>query len=267
MIIERKTLGDTAQLQGLGLHSGVPVTVKIHPGADGIWFRCGSDRIKAIPENVSDTSRCTRLGPIGTIEHLMSALAALEITDVEVESDAPEMPAIDGSALPFLVALREAGCAVLGSSELALPYARLFHHVGDIRIAMGRGEGHWRYLFDAGTRWPGQQSYESTDILGIYADEVAPARTFGFMEDVPAMIQAGLAKGLDETTALILGIEGYKNDALFEDEPARHKLLDLIGDLYLAGIPIKYLNVTAERSGHKTNVEAAAILARAAAGA
>jgi UDP-3-O-acyl-N-acetylglucosamine deacetylase len=79
-------------------------------------------------------------------------------------------------------------------------------------------------------------------------------------EEVPAVLAAGLAKGLDIEKALILGIEGYKNDARFPDEPARHKLLDLAGDLYLAGVPLRFLNVAAERSGHRTNVEAAAKL-------
>ena len=73
----------------------------------------------------------------------------------------------------------------------------------------------------------------------------------------------GLGKGLDEKSALILGIEGYKNEARFPDEPARHKLLDLIGDLYLSGVPIRHINVVAERSGHRTNVKAAAMLAQA----
>jgi len=73
----------------------------------------------------------------------------------------------------------------------------------------------------------------------------------------------GLAKGLDQTSALILGIEGYKNEPRFDDEPARHKLLDLVGDLYLSGVPARFLNVTAVRSGHRTNVEAAAMLVQA----
>jgi UDP-3-O-acyl-N-acetylglucosamine deacetylase len=264
MTFPRRTLASEARFEGIGLHSGNPVTVVVHPGEEGIWFRCGSERVQAIPANVSDTSRCTKLGGISTIEHLMSAFAGLEVTDAEVELDAPELPAAGGCSAPYVEGLTRAGFSALPDGEADLPYARLFHHDGEIRIAMGRGTGHWRFLFDAGDRWPGAQSFETESVVDRYASDIAPARTFAFAEEVPQIIQAGLAKGLDATSALLLGIEGYKNDPRMPDEPARHKLLDLIGDLYLAGVPIRHLNVAAERSGHRTNVAAAAILRRAA---
>ena len=86
MTFERRTVCSTAQFEGLGLHSGEPVTVRVHPGGDGIAFRLGSERVPALPENVSDTFRCTRLGPVSVIEHLLAALAGLEITDAEIET-------------------------------------------------------------------------------------------------------------------------------------------------------------------------------------
>jgi UDP-3-O-[3-hydroxymyristoyl] N-acetylglucosamine deacetylase len=256
----RRTLAGEARFEGLGLHSGVPVHVCVHPAEDGIHFRLGASRWKATPSNVSDTTRCTRLGEISTIEHMMSALAGLEITDAEVELDAGELPAAGGSALGYVEELQRVGLADLGEVEVSLPFKRVFHHEGSVKIAIGKGSGHWGYTYDLGERWPGVQPFESTDVVSDYGAEIAPARTFALLEEVPHVRAAGLAKGLDETSALILGPSGYENRALFVDEPARHKLLDFIGDLYLAGIPIRLLNATAEGSGHRTNVAAAQLL-------
>ncbi len=185
---------------------------------------------------------------VSTIEHMMSALAlVLEITDAEVELDAPELPGMDGSSLEFVRGLLAAGLETIGNEERPSLFRRVFFHEGTTKIAAAKGDGHWRYEFETGERWPGTQSFEETWVVDRYAEEIAPARTFAFAEEIPAIIQMGLAKGLDESSALILGIDGYKNEARFTDEPARHKLLDLIGDLYLAGIPIRNLNVSSEQ--------------------
>lgn len=267
MIYTRKTVARDVQFEGLGLHSGVPVRVTVHPGEDGIAFRLGSSRWAATPENVTDTTRCTRLGEVSTIEHLMSALAGVEITDAEIELDAPELPALDGSSAPYVTALLEAGFSNIAEAAMRDPFTRVFLQELPVKIAIGKGEGHWRYTYAVDDRWPGEQTYECGDLIATYRDEIAPARTFAMAEEVPAVLAAGLAKGLDIEKALILGIEGYKNTARFPDEPARHKLLDLAGDLYLAGVPLRFLNVSAERSGHRTNVEAASRLHRAVASA
>ena len=259
---QRKTLCGDVYLEGLGLHSGVPVRVTIHPGDQGIAFRYGTDRVLARPENVTDTTRCTTLGPVSTIEHLMSAFAGLEITDAEVELDASELPGLDGSAAPYVSAIQEVGLTEIGSAEVPALYGRVFHQDDLIKVAISKGEGHWRFVY-AANRWPNEQVYESLDTVSDYVTQIAPARTFVLAEEIPMIIQMGLGRGLDENTALILGIEGYKNTSRFDDEPARHKLLDLIGDLYLAGVPIKFLNVVGERSGHRSNVKLAAMLAQA----
>ncbi|HVT13785.1 MAG TPA: UDP-3-O-acyl-N-acetylglucosamine deacetylase [Fimbriimonadaceae bacterium] len=260
MNFARRTLSREVVFEGLGLHSGIPVRVTVHPGEAGIWFRLGSGRWQARPENVTDTTRCTKLGDVSTIEHLMSALAGLEITDVEVELTAGELPALDGSALGYVEGFRKAGFASLPDGEMRELFSRVFFQDLPVKIAIGKGDGHWRYTYEVADRWPGEQAHEALDVVAAYAGEIAPARTFALAEEVPMVLAAGLAKGLDIEKALILGIEGYKNDARFPDEPARHKLLDLIGDLYLAGIPARLLNVSAEKSGHRTNVEAAARL-------
>jgi UDP-3-O-acyl N-acetylglucosamine deacetylase len=263
MIDRRKTLAAPVTLQGLGVHTAVPVTVTLHPGQDGIAFRYHGTRTPARPENVTDTTRSTKVGEVGTVEHLMSALAGLEVTDLEVELNAPELPALDGSSLPYVRAMSEAGFEDLGERQLPPLFKRVFHQDEAIKIAASKGDGHWRYVFATDDRWPNEQSYEAPDVVAAYAEEIAPARTFAFAEEIPKLIELGLGKGLDIDTALVLGIEGYKNDPLFPDEPARHKLLDLMGDLYLSGVPVRFLNVVAERSGHRTNVRAAALLAQA----
>ncbi len=263
MTYTRLTVKDSVEFEGLGLHGGDPVRVLVHPGEAGIAFRTPNGRWPALAEHVTDTTRCTRLGEVATIEHLMSALAGLEITDAEVEVYGGEMPALDGSAREFVEALLAVGMEQVGDGESQVPFKRVFLQEENIKIAIGKGEGHWKYGYDLGERWPRHQTFEAFNVALEYRKEIAPARTFALAEEIPTILQMGLAKGLDEDSALILGIEGYKNEPRFEDEPARHKLLDLIGDLYLAGIPIRFLNVAAERSGHASNVRAAALLRQA----
>jgi UDP-3-O-acyl-N-acetylglucosamine deacetylase len=232
----------------------------VHPSEDGIRFRFGNAVVSASPENVTETTRCTRLGPISTIEHLMSAFAGLEITDAEVELTAHEVPGMDGSSGPFVAGLMEAGLVVTAEAQLPHLYRRVFFKEGDTEIAVAKGTGHWRYAFDTGSRWPGRQVFESRRVADEYPSVISHARTFAFAEEIPTIMQMGLGKGLDESSALILGSDDYQNPARFDDEPARHKMLDIIGDLYLSGVPIRHLNVAAERSGHTANVKTAAML-------
>ena len=263
MTFPRRTVASPVHFEGLGLHTGVPVKLTVHPATEGINFRIGRDRVRATPDNVSDTTRCTRLGPIGTIEHLMSAFAGLEITDAEVELDAPEVPGMDGSSKPFVEGLLSCGLEIIGDEDQPQLYRRVFLREGDTKTAVAKGTGHWRYVYETGARWPGTQESEIGSVVDGYQNEIAPARTFALSEEIPMIIQMGLGKGLDESSALIIGIEGYKNEARFDNEPARHKLLDLIGDLYLSGVPIRFLSVVSERSGHSANVRTAAMLKQA----
>ncbi len=261
MNFRRRTLGDTAKLAGVGLHSGELVSVSLHPATDGITFRRGSDCVAAKPENVVDTGRCTRLSNVSTVEHFMSAFAALGITDVTVEVDAAEMPGLDGSALPVVEAVLAAGLVEIGSATLHGPFARVFDKGESHSVAVATGEGWWRYCFDTGAAWPGLQDFEIRITEEAYREAVAPARTFCFEHELEAIRKAGLGRGLDESSALVIGQGSYLNEARFSDEPARHKLLDLLGDLYLSGVPPQLLNIVAEKSGHTANVAAARKLA------
>jgi UDP-3-O-[3-hydroxymyristoyl] N-acetylglucosamine deacetylase len=260
VIYRRSTVTADVTFEGLGLHSGISVKVVVHPAQDGLHFRSPSGRWQAIPENVTDTTRSTRLGEIGTIEHLMSALAGLQITDAEVEVSAGELPAMDGSAAPYANALLNTGLTSLGEAELTRPFARTFVQREDSKVAISAGTGKWRYEFTTGDRWPREQILETEDVIADYVRGIAPARTFGFVEELPMIEKYGLAKGLDKDSALILGHEGYLNEPRCADEPVRHKMLDAIGDIYLAGVPIHMLNVVAVRTGHTATVEAARLL-------
>lgn len=261
--VERRTIASPLDWSGLGLHSGEPVRVTLHPGADGIAFRSAGVRVPARPENVTETSRCTRLGEISTIEHLMSALAACEITDAEIEVVGGELPGLDGSAAPYVQAITDAGVESLGSAEIPDLFTRVFlQEDHGLKLAIGKGTGQWRYVYDLGPRWPHCQSFEVRDVIAEYRAKIGPARTLVLREEIEMAQRMGLGRGLDEHSVVILDDADYRYPPRFPDEPARHKLLDVIGDLYLAGIPIRWMNVVAEKSGHRTNVEAAALLAR-----
>lgn len=214
------------------------------------------------PKAVTDTRRCTQLGPVATVEHVMSALSGLSITDAMIEVEGDEMPGLDGSAKLFVEGIDAAGRTEIGTIHVEGPFARVYEkREGDVVVACGKGEGHFRYLFDSGEHFPGQQDFELFVNPDRYREHIAAARTFAFEHELGWIKDQGLGKGLDESSALLLGPNGFVNAARFEDEPVRHKLLDLIGDLALTGIPLAALNVVAERSGHAANVALAVKLA------
>src|SRR5688572_22047612 len=140
---QRQTLSSSATFDGFGLHSGTPVTVRIEPSDKGIWFQCGSERVQARPEFVTDTSRCTRLGTISTVGHVMSALGGFGVTDADVVLTAPELPALDGASLAFSEGISNSGLEPLGEMRFGL-FERVFFVEDPIRIAVAKGEGHWR---------------------------------------------------------------------------------------------------------------------------
>ena len=263
MTFERRTLSQSVSFDGLGLHSGTPVQVNVHPSDGGIEFRCGSERVIAKPSNVTDTSRCTRLGTISMVEHMMSSLAALEITDAIIEVSTPELPGLDGSAIGYYEHLKRGGITAIGEKTIPELFKRVFFQDLPLTVAVGKGNGHWRFVYDNSPAWPGVQAFESTNVIDDFPMEIAPARTIVLEKEIPIVQQMGLGKGLDESSVLIVGEGGYCNQARFPDEPARHKLLDLLGDIYLSGVPVRMLNVVSERSGHRSNVRVAQLLSAA----
>jgi UDP-3-O-[3-hydroxymyristoyl] N-acetylglucosamine deacetylase len=253
MTHRRQTVREPVTLRGRGLHSGRPVTVRIHPADSGIAFRCGGVRVAATPAAVTGTRWHTTVGGVGTVEHLMSAFAGLAITDAEVELSYPELPALDGSAASYVAALRT---QPLGEASVPLPRNEVVVATPASSIRVRAGSGLWSYTFRHGCRTQTVTCRLPCD----YVAEVAPARTFAMAEHVPAMVAQGLGQGLDESSVVLLTPDGYANTPRFPDEPARHKLLDLVGDLYLTGIPAGLLDVEASFSGHTANVRMAAML-------
>jgi len=256
---QRVSVAETIRIDGLGLHSGARVRIRIHPSDQGIAFRYGHDRIPATPSAVTGTRLCTRLGPISTVEHLLSALAGMQITDAEIEVSGPEIPGLDGSAAPFVAAIRAAGTRPCGWRPAPPVTSRIHVHEAGVSIRIRPGAGRWTYIFDTGDRWPGRQTY-TADLRNGFATQVAPARTIAFRDEIPGLQAAGVGRGLDEHSVVILGPAGYEGPARFPDEPARHKVVDLMGDLYLAGVPVSDLDVRAYRSGHHLATRAAALL-------
>jgi UDP-3-O-[3-hydroxymyristoyl] N-acetylglucosamine deacetylase len=257
----RRTVARTIRIHGRGLHSGSPVTLRIHPYGEGIVFRCAGESVRAHPGNVTGTFRATTLGGISTVEHLMSAFAGASVTGALVELTAPELPGLDGSARGFADAIAGAGTSVLGPAPERVVAGPVTARDGLASIVIRPGTGRWTCTYDLGDRWPGALTVRAT-LPGEYGSAVAWARTCVLAEDIPAARRAGLGGGLDSGSVVIIGPGGYANPVRSPDEPARHKLLDLIGDLWLAGIPLDRMDVTAIRPGHTIGVRAAALLAR-----
>lgn len=256
----RRTVRRPISFQGKGLHSGQPVEVTVSPGDQGIVFSDGTNQWGAIPENVTDTRRSTQIGSIRTVEHLMSALAGSGITDAHVEVKGGELPGLDGSAAEYYEAITSAGIDDIGERTFPKLFSRVFFAEGCASIGISVGTGQWKFEYESGPAWPRLQTYECDQILADYGQEIAPARTFALDEELPHLPQLGLGQGLDEASAVIVGQAGYLNAVRFGDEPARHKLLDAIGDLALAGYPLDALNAVFVKSGHTAHVAAAAKL-------
>jgi UDP-3-O-acyl-N-acetylglucosamine deacetylase len=272
----RRTLAGAAEVSGAGLFTGAPARVRILPGAEGIRFRCGQTEIPARVENafsppeLPGRNTCLRSGAAAvlTVEHVLSALAGLGITDAVIEAEGPEIPIGDGSALPFTEAIGRAGVRDLGSACAALVISRRCEaRSGDAEIVatpLPGGGSEYCYVLDYG---PGSPIHPQSAEIALgpggeagYAAQIGPARTFCLEAEARAMAAAGLFRHLSMRDMLVFGDHGPIDNALrFENEPARHKLLDLIGDLSLAGRPIRG-RIVARKSGHALNREMAARL-------
>ena len=265
------TLKAAATLTGVGVHSGNPaaITIRPAPANHGIAFLrtgtpLGNDRlIKAHHALVSATELCTVIGDVetgavATIEHLMSALFGLGIDNALIEIDGPELPILDGSAKLFVEAIDAVGLASCSAPKRWLKVLR------PVRIEVGRAFAELRPI-DRGFRLDVEIDFDNP-VIGrsrkamdlspaSYRREVAEARTFGMMKDVERYWKAGFALGASLENTVAVGENGVVNPEglRFPDEFVRHKILDAVGDLALAGLPIQ----GAYRSycgGHRMNV-------------
>ncbi|MBI1874475.1 MAG: UDP-3-O-acyl-N-acetylglucosamine deacetylase [Acidobacteria bacterium] len=265
----QRTLRRPITCAGIGLHSGDKVTLSLKPApADaGIRFRrtdLGGLEIPATVTNLASIQYATGLtrdeGSVETIEHLLAALVSMAVDNVVVELDFPEVPIMDGSAAPFVYLIQEAGVKRLTARRRYLKVVRpisLAH--GDKRISLYPSE-QFRVTYSISFDHPllRHQSRTIRVTEESFVEEIAPARTFGFLKEVETMRQNGLALGGSLENAVVLGETGVLNNPLrFEDEFVRHKILDAIGDLALVGHPV-IGHLVAHRAGHALHTAFAA---------
>jgi len=261
MNAQRKTINTPVSISGIGLHSGIYTTVKLKPAGpgNGITFvRADLEglRIPALQASTTALDYATTVGKddvsVGTVEHLLSALMASGITDVDIHIDGPEVPIVDGSALPFMYLIDAAGVRDLGTE---VPLLRLRDSIevveGEKYIRMTPSNRLvLKYKIDFDHPAIGKQSYQFDYGQDNFLRKIAPARTFGFVRDVEKMRAAGLARGGSVENCIVLGDDDVMNGPLrFRDEFVRHKILDLLGDLALVGRPIAG-EIVASRAGH-----------------
>jgi UDP-3-O-[3-hydroxymyristoyl] N-acetylglucosamine deacetylase len=272
MIRYQRTIENPVTCNGIGLHSGKPVamTLKPAPTDTGIVFvrtDLGGSRIAAMATNTGDTSYATTLSESGakvqTAEHILSALAGLNIDNVIVEIDAEEVPIMDGSAGPFIRLIAEAGIRIQEKSQPVLKVIKpIFVRDGNKQVAVWPAETSSISCFiDFNHLLLKEQSLQYVPSDESYLREIADARTFGFMSDVKTLQAKGLAQGASLENAVALGEDSVlnKEGLRYKDEFVRHKILDLIGDFSLIGMPV-IGHIIAHKSGHAMNARMVAKL-------
>lgn len=296
--MKQRTLKSPATVSGAGLHTGLDVTLTLKPADEnfGIRFKRtdleGSPEIEAIADYVTDTHRGTSIEKngvkISTIEHVMAALAGLQIDNCLIEINAPETPITDGSARFFTEAIQNAGIVEQKADKKFLVIEDVIRHQDNSSrseyIVLPDEQFRVTAMIDFESKVLGTQ-HASLDSLDDFVSEIAPCRTFVFLHELEFLLHKNLIKGGDLSNAIVfvnkavtqeeldrlaalfnkpsvaVKSEGILNnlDLYFPNEPARHKLLDVIGDLALVGAPIKG-QVIANRPGHGSNTQLAAIL-------
>jgi UDP-3-O-[3-hydroxymyristoyl] N-acetylglucosamine deacetylase len=267
-VVCQKTLKSSIGCSGIGLHSGRKLSMTLHP-ADidtGIVFKRTdiggkAGTISATWQNVVDTRMATTLGNVdgacvATVEHLMAALAGCGIDNAIVEINGPEVPVMDGSSAPFVFLVECAGVKLLDAPRLAIKIDKPIMTGDDKKHISIRPEEAFSVSFeiDFDDSPMAHQQLSLRLVNGAFKTEIARARTFGFAHEVDALRKAGLARGGSLDNAVVInGNKVLNGDGLrYSDEFVRHKILDCVGDLYLAGAPIIGA-VDALRSGHALN--------------
>lgn len=266
----QQTIQNPVSLEGRGLFHGQPATLtfKPAPAENGIVFvRSDLDNahIPALVQNVVKRKRRTTIkkgdASVDTCEHCMSAVAASGIDNLFIELTGPEVPAMDGSAQPFFNALQKAGLKQQDKPKKTLVITKpvMVRQNGSMAAAVPSDHSHMELLYelDYGNSSSGPlarqlQTFELPG--GDYAKQIAPSRTFILEQEAAALQKSGIGQHLTEDDILVLGENGPigTNQLRFDNEPVRHKMLDLIGDLYLLGCAIEG-KITAYRSGHSLN--------------
>ena len=264
--VRQRTLAATVSCSGVGLHSGSEITLDLLPApADSgiVFIRTDADDacIAARWDNVVDTRLCSVLAnqdgvAIGTVEHVMAALAGCGIDNAEIRVSGAEVPIMDGSSEPFVKLIREAGVVEQAASR------RIIRVLKSVEVDLGNAKARldpaekqeFDLEIDFANKVIDRQSTSLSVVNGAFCKELAGARTFALLSEVEAMRAAGLAKGGSLDNAIVVGDDGILNDGglRYDDEFVRHKMLDAVGDLYLAGATVvgRFSGVC---SGHAAN--------------
>lgn len=268
VFVQQKTICASITAEGVGLHSGRAISITLHP-ADvdtGIVLKRsdvqnGGAYIPVTWRNVVDSRLATTVGndhgvTVSTVEHMMAALAGCEIDNVLVEVDGPEMPIMDGSAEPFVRLIRRAGIVEQAKPRRAIRISK------PIRVTDGEksmdllpaNEFGIDFQIDFASEAIAHQDLSVDLVNGTFLSEIADARTFGFEHEVSALRAAGLAQGGSLENAIVISGGKILNEEglRYTDEFVRHKILDCVGDLYMAGAPL-IGRVQAQCSGHALN--------------
>lgn len=266
--MNRQTLASAAVCSGIGLHSGERVRLVLKPAAPGtgiVFERTDLDaadrRVEAKATNVTTVRLGTTIAnesgvSVATVEHLMAALAALGVDDVLIEIDGPEIPIVDGSSAPFVDLIAQVGLKSSAAPRRAIRVLKAVSAEYQGRTATFMPS--LKPVIDVEIDFPhpavGRQRYAFDISADTFTGEVASARTFGFKRDVEALRAAGLARGGSMDNAVVLDESGILNEEglRYADEFARHKALDALGDLALAGAPI-LARYQASQPGHALN--------------
>lgn len=298
MIVKQRTIQKTTSVKGRGLHTGVDVTLTFNPAPENHGFKFRrvdlehQPLINAVAENVVDTSRGTTIeekgARVSTIEHVMAALVGLGIDNCLIDVTGPEMPIMDGSSAPFLEVIKDAGVTELEADRKYFEIKEKIVYKDEQRgveiVIYPDDHLSIDVMIDYNSKVLGHQ-YALLNSLADFEREISPCRTFVFLHEVELLLKHNLIKGGDLNNAIVImdrqvtqeeldrlaGVfhkpkiqvkpEGILNnvDLRFSNEPARHKLLDLIGDLSLIGTAIKG-RIVATRPGHAANTEMAKIV-------
>lgn len=262
------TLARRVDLAGIGVHSGKPASLSLHPAIAGSGIRFlrsdlkDTPPIKATWENVTDTALCTVIGEgenrVSTIEHLMAALYALGVDNALVEVSGPEVPVLDGSSLPFVEAIEAVGLKTLSRGRKAIKVLEpISITIGDSMAELKPFGG---FMLDVTIDFDvaviGKQNYRGVMNGASFKRDLSRARTFGFKHQVEFLNQRGLALGSSLENSVGLDENGVMNPEglRYKDEFVRHKALDAVGDLAMAGLPILGAYVS-YKGGHKVNFE------------
>jgi len=264
-MMQKHTLKQEISLSGIGIHSGKNAKLKLKPSDSGevIFIRTDLENLRFLIDPgkvISHNSSVLTSGDkkIQTIEHLMAALYMLCIDSLIIELDGGEVPIMDGSSLPFVKAIRAAGIKSLDKERRAIRIEKPFmvkDENGSISVKPFKDlKISYSIYYDHPLIGDQKCSIKADEM--IFDREIAPARTFGFLKDVPALKAKNLAQGGSLENALVLDSQGIINGPLrFPDEFVRHKILDLIGDIALLGSPI-FAHFLAKRAGHKLHLKA-----------